>query len=88
MFSSPQYEVVNGQPYDYKSDVWGAGCILYELIMLERCFDGGSFPAVMMKIARGKWGPIPPERASDPVRDLIALERGRPAGVSMISLYS
>ena len=46
--------------------------------MLERTFDGGSFPAVMMKIARGKWGPLPPERVSAPVRDLIALVSRRP----------
>ena len=40
---TPSYlspEVVDGKPYNYKSDVWGLGCILYELLTLKRAFSG------------------------------------------------
>jgi len=33
-------EVCMGQCYDYKSDVWMLGCILYELCTLTRPFEG------------------------------------------------
>ena len=31
-----------GQNYDYKSDTWMLGCILYELCTLKRPFEGDS----------------------------------------------
>ncbi len=35
-------EVCMGQKYDYKSDTWMLGCILYELCTLKRPFEGDS----------------------------------------------
>jgi serine/threonine protein kinase len=35
-------EVCMGQNYDYKSDTWMLGCILYELCTLKRPFEGDS----------------------------------------------
>ena len=32
-------EVLRGQPYNYKTDVWALGCILYELVTSKRAFD-------------------------------------------------
>ncbi|CAD8062966.1 unnamed protein product [Paramecium sonneborni] len=41
-FGTPYYispEILGGQPHGKKSDIWGLGCILYELIMLKRPFQ-------------------------------------------------
>ena len=32
-------ELVKGEKYDDKSDVWACGCVLYELLSLKRVFD-------------------------------------------------
>ena len=32
-------ELLNGQKYDNKVDIWALGCIIYELFTLEQCFD-------------------------------------------------
>eukprot|EP00232_Nephroselmis_pyriformis_P003965 CAMPEP_0182908254 /NCGR_PEP_ID=MMETSP0034_2-20130328/35107_1 /TAXON_ID=156128 /ORGANISM="Nephroselmis pyriformis, Strain CCMP717" /LENGTH=589 /DNA_ID=CAMNT_0025044421 /DNA_START=163 /DNA_END=1929 /DNA_ORIENTATION=+ len=51
-------EVCEGKPYDFKSDVWSLGCILYEVAMLSPPFSGANMPQVIMKIARGKYPPL------------------------------
>lgn len=35
------------------------GCVLYELCSLKRAFEGQSLPALIMKILRGKYPPLP-----------------------------
>ena len=35
-YASP--EVWKDQPYDYKSDMWSLGCVLYEMINLTKPF--------------------------------------------------
>ena len=35
-YSSP--EILKGEPYNEKTDVWALGCILYELCCLKRAF--------------------------------------------------
>ncbi len=32
-------EMRNGKGHSFKTDVWSAGCVLYELITLKRYFD-------------------------------------------------
>ncbi len=39
---TPSYispELCEGKPYNYKSDVWSLGCILYEMCSLKRAFE-------------------------------------------------
>ncbi len=33
-------EVINGEKYNKKVDIWGLGCIIYELLTLKVCFEG------------------------------------------------
>ena len=45
LLGTPYYlspEICIGQKYDYKSDIWMLGCILYELCTLRRPFEGES----------------------------------------------
>ena len=32
-------ELFNNRPYNYKSDIWALGCILYELATLKHAFE-------------------------------------------------
>eukprot|EP00057_Strongylocentrotus_purpuratus_P035187 XP_798058.1 PREDICTED: serine/threonine-protein kinase Nek2 [Strongylocentrotus purpuratus] len=52
-------EICQKQPYNQKSDMWAAGCILYELVTLTRPFEGHAFPTLIMRILRGLYTPIP-----------------------------
>jgi len=52
-------EVCENKPYDFKSDVWAMGCILYELCALEPAFKASSLLAVVQKIVQEEPSPIP-----------------------------
>jgi len=43
-------ELLQDESYGHKSDVWAAGCLLYELCALRRPFHGQSIPAVCIKV--------------------------------------
>ena len=42
-------EMITGEKYNNKIDIWALGCIIYELCTLECCFDGLSINAVKIK---------------------------------------
>lgn len=46
-------EIILGKFYSYQVDYWGLGCILYELILLYKPFDGANFYILSNKIKRG-----------------------------------
>ena len=56
-YASP--EVWRDQPYDYKSDIWSVGCILYEMCSLSLPFEGKNFNVVYNNVIRGEFFPIP-----------------------------
>ncbi len=64
-------ELCEGKPYDQKSDVWALGCVLYEMCCLKRAFEAPSLPALVMKIMRGAFGPLPPALYSPELRRLV-----------------
>ena len=56
-FASP--EVWMDKPYDYKSDIWSVGCILYEMCSLSLPFKGKNFNEVYKNVINGQYEPIP-----------------------------
>ncbi|OWZ13565.1 NEK protein kinase [Phytophthora megakarya] len=58
---TPHYmapELLEGSAYDYKSDVWSLGCVLYELATFSPPFDGCALGAVVGKILHSDPPPI------------------------------
>lgn len=56
-YASP--EVWKDKPYDYKSDIWSIGCVIYEMCTLKTPFKGPSLQAVFTNVQRGIYDPIP-----------------------------
>ena len=62
IIGTPYYlspEMVNSRPYDYKSDVWALGVLLYEMCTFRPPFDAKSLHALGLKICSGTYDPIP-----------------------------
>ena len=55
-YASP--EIWLDRPYDFKSDIWSLGCILYELCQLKPPFRGTSLKNLCYNIQRGIYEPI------------------------------
>ena len=51
-------EVCENRPYDYKSDLWSLGCILYELCTLNYPFQASNLLGLAMKILNESVKPI------------------------------
>lgn len=50
-YASP--EVWGDKPYDYKSDIWSVGCIMYELCALKPPFRGQSLEQLFRNVTKG-----------------------------------
>ena len=55
-YSAP--EIINGQKYNNKVDLWALGCIIYELCTLEICFECEFVLGLCNKIMKGEHGKI------------------------------
>jgi NIMA (never in mitosis gene a)-related kinase len=51
-YASP--EVWADKPYDYKSDIWSAGCVIYELCALRPPFRGNNLEQLYKNVTKGK----------------------------------
>ncbi len=56
-FMSP--EVVKGEPYNSKSDMWALGCVFYELVTYRKPFESESVTGLYEQIARKDFAPLP-----------------------------
>jgi NIMA (never in mitosis gene a)-related kinase len=56
-YASP--EVWRDQPYDFKSDVWSLGCILYEMTTFRAPFQANDMDTLFKKVTRGSYKKIP-----------------------------
>ncbi|XP_054708464.1 serine/threonine-protein kinase Nek4-like [Uloborus diversus] len=52
-------EICQRKPYNYKSDMWALGCILFEMSALVHPFQAFSFPHLLTLILKGKRKELP-----------------------------
>eukprot|EP00391_Amoebophrya_sp_Ameob2_P013018 CAMPEP_0178981754 /NCGR_PEP_ID=MMETSP0795-20121207/115_1 /TAXON_ID=88552 /ORGANISM="Amoebophrya sp., Strain Ameob2" /LENGTH=380 /DNA_ID=CAMNT_0020672321 /DNA_START=109 /DNA_END=1248 /DNA_ORIENTATION=- len=52
-------EVFKNASYSYKSDIWGIGCVLYELVCGKHAFGAQSLNGLAVKVLKGKYTPLP-----------------------------
>jgi serine/threonine protein kinase len=69
-YASP--EVWSERPYDYKSDIWSLGCIIYELCALKLPFRGKNIDQLFKSVLSGIYDPLPNYYSKD-LQHIIAL---------------
>ncbi|XP_067012265.2 serine/threonine-protein kinase Nek2 [Anabrus simplex] len=58
-------EMIKGNRYNKKSDIWSLGCLIYEMCVLMPPFSGPSIPELAQKIEEGKFERIPSYYSED-----------------------
>ena len=69
-YASP--EVWKDKPYDFKSDIWSLGCVLYEMAALRPPFKAKDMKGLYQKVTAGNYPPIS-SRYSYEFREVISL---------------
>ena len=64
-------EIINGQSYDYKSDIWNLGIILYQLTQLKHPFIDDNIEKRMNNIKEGKYSDFVNKNYSERLLNLI-----------------
>ena len=68
-YFSPQ--MVKGEPYDYKTDIWDLGVILYEMVNFKNPFEAKGMHGMLMNIVNGKINKIEKKSFPNELIDLI-----------------
>jgi NIMA (never in mitosis gene a)-related kinase len=64
-------EIWGGQAYNSQTDIWSAGCVLYELCTLQKPFQGQNVNQLLVAILQSKYQPLT-SRYTDDLRSLVA----------------
>lgn len=56
-YASP--EVWRDEPYDFKSDIWSLGCVLYEMAALKPPFNAPDMNQLFKRVTKGIYPKIP-----------------------------
>jgi len=56
-YASP--EVWRDEPYDFKSDIWSLGCVLYEMAALRPPFNAPDMNVLFKRVVKGVYPKIP-----------------------------
>ncbi len=64
-------ELFKNKPYNFKSDVWALGCILYEMITFKHAFDADSLQNLAQKIIKGNFLALNPKQYSKQLIELV-----------------
>ena len=67
-YASP--EVWKDRPYDFKSDIWSLGCVLYEMAALRPPFKAHDMNGLYKKVVSGNYPPLS-SRYSIEFREII-----------------
>ncbi|XP_041931461.1 NIMA-related kinase 12 isoform X1 [Alosa sapidissima] len=89
---TPRYlspELCQDVPYSAKSDIWGLGCLLYEICALRPPFDATNLLSLFFKIIKGDYEPVS-DRYSEALHALIKamlneVPENRPSANSLLN---
>jgi len=67
-------ECIKGQPYEFSSDVWSLGCLLYELVALRNPFfkEHQSLYVLGKSISSCVYDPLPEETTQPELKALVS----------------
>ena len=51
-------EILKGEKYNNKVDIWSLGCLIYELLTLNKCFFADKLVELTMRILKEMHGKI------------------------------
>ncbi|XP_015767873.1 PREDICTED: serine/threonine-protein kinase Nek9-like [Acropora digitifera] len=58
-------EIIQGQKYNQKSDMWALGCVLYEMLTLKKVFDATNPLRLVSDIVKGQFTDISPRYTAE-----------------------